>query len=59
MCKGMLFAEREVLFFTTGLLAVWEFDVGSGFKMPGRFYCRTSIANPKTPVRVRISRRAC
>jgi len=59
MCKGRLFAEREVLFFIAGLLTVWEFGVDGGFKMPGRFYCGTGTANPKTPVRVRVSRRAC
>jgi cytochrome P450 len=57
MCKGRLFAEREVLFFIAGLLTVWEFRLDQGFKIPERFYCGTGTANPKTPVRVRMSRR--
>jgi hypothetical protein len=59
VCKGRLFAEREVLFFIAGLLTVWGLDVGGGFKMPGRFCCGMGTANPKMPVRVRVSRRAC
>ena len=57
MCKGRLFAEREVLFFIVGLLTVWEFKLKEGFTMPERFYNGTGSANPKTPVTVRISRR--
>ena len=57
MCKGRLFAEREALFFIAGLLTVWEFKLEEGFTLPERFYNGTGSANPKTPVRVQISRR--
>jgi cytochrome P450 len=58
MCKGRLYAEREVLFFVAALLTVWDFRLNEGFKRPDQFYCGSGTANPKTPVKVRISRRA-
>lgn len=42
MCKGRLYAEREVPLFVAALLTVWEFKLEGGFRMPDTFYCRSS-----------------
>lgn len=59
ICKGRFFAEREVLLFAAGLIATWDFQpVEGSWEMPGKFYSGTGSANPKTNVRVRMTRRA-
>lgn len=62
VCKGRTFAEREVLLFVAGFLAVWEFAPvpveGAGWRIPGKWYNGTGSASPAGPVRVRVGRRA-
>lgn len=58
MCKGRLYADREVPFFVAAFLTVWEFRLEEGFRKPELVYWGSGTASPKTPVRVRISRRA-
>lgn len=58
VCKGRFFAEREVMIFVAGLISVWDFTpVGGKWDIPKRFYNGTGSANPKSQVRVRMSRR--
>lgn len=58
MCKGRLYAEREVPFFVAAFLTVWEFRLQQGSRRPEHVYFGSGTASPKMPVRVRISRRA-
>jgi cytochrome P450 len=58
MCKGRLYADREVPFFVAAFLTVWEFRLEEGFRKPELVYWGSGTASPKTPVRARISRRA-
>lgn len=58
VCKGRYFAEREVMIFVAGLISVWDFTPVDGkWNIPKMFYNGTGSANPKSPVRVRMSRR--
>ena len=59
VCKGRAFAEREVLLFVAGFLAVWDFGPvkGGEWRIPGKWYNGTGSANPAVPVRVRVGRR--
>ena len=57
MCKGRTFAEREVLAFTAGILATWDFEPLDGaWKHPGTRMASGTVS-PVKDVRVRISRR--
>lgn len=58
ICPGREFAEREVLGFTAGILALWDFEpVGrKGWKVPGHKEA-AGMALPSTDIRVRIRRR--
>jgi len=58
ICKGRLFAEREIMANTVALLAMWEFEPvdEQGWKLPG--HVRSSgVSKPDKDVRVRVSRR--
>ncbi len=59
ICKGRTFTEREALIFIATFIAIWDFSlIGNGlWIMPERSYNSTGTVNPKTKVRVRISRR--
>ncbi|KAI9687531.1 MAG: hypothetical protein M1822_002141 [Bathelium mastoideum] len=58
ICKGRVFAEREVLAFIAGIIALWEMEpVGDkGWKIP-RHGQATAVSVPKDDVRVKIRRR--
>ena len=58
MCKGRLFAEREVLAFVAGFLTLWEIeDIGGRqLKVPGNVKA-SATAKPDSNCRVRISKR--
>ncbi|OCL03495.1 cytochrome P450 [Glonium stellatum] len=61
MCKGRLFAEREVLIFISGILTAWEFKPAGGktkIEIPKTYYNSTGSASPKSVIRVQVSRRA-
>ena len=59
VCKGRLYAERELLIFVAGFLSMWDFEpVGNGWNDPGRYYNGTGTANPKRNIRVQISKRS-
>ena len=58
MCKGRLFAEREVLAFVAAMLTCWDLTPagGSSWEMNGRG--KTSgVCRPKENLRVRMTRR--
>ena len=60
ICKGRLFAEREVLIFISGILTVWEFKPAGGkmkIEVPKKYYLGTGSASPKSAIRVQVSRR--
>ena len=60
ICKGRLFAEREVLIFVSGILTVWEFKPAGGkteIEVPKKYYNGTGSASPKSAIRVQVSRR--
>lgn len=59
VCKGRLFAEREVLIFIAGLISVWDFTPVNGkWAIPKKSYNGTGSANPKSVLRVKMSRRS-
>lgn len=60
ICKGRLFAEREVLIFISGILTVWEFKPAGGkmkIEAPKKYYLGTGSASPKSPIRVQVRKR--
>lgn len=58
ICKGRDYAEREVLIFVAGLLAVYDFSpVGDEWDIPVKYYNGTATAKPTSSPRVRMSRR--
>ena len=58
MCPGRLYAEREILACTAGLLALWEFEPveGETWRIP-KSKKATGVVMPTEDVRVRIQRR--
>lgn len=58
MCKGRMFAEREVLAFVAGMLGMWEMEpvTSRGWVVPGHRKA-TGVAVPSTDIRVRLRRR--
>ncbi|KUJ18102.1 cytochrome P450 [Mollisia scopiformis] len=57
VCKGRIFAEREVLIFVAALISVWDFTPVGKWTIPKSSYNGTGSANPKSDLRVRMSRR--
>ena len=62
ICKGRVFAEREVLLIVAMIVAVWDVEpverTESGqWKLPGKIP-GSGMTQPSKPVRVRVSRRA-
>lgn len=59
MCKGRLFAEREILAYVAAILTMWEIKpaAGSTWKEPGHRVGSGAFL-PASNVRVQISRRA-
>lgn len=54
MCKGRIFAEREVLVIVVGIVALWDFEpVG---RVPGQRKA-TGVNYPKEECRVVVRRR--
>ena len=59
VCKGRLFAEREVLLFIAGFVQAWEWEpVDEVWRLPGKAYNGTGSANPVGSVRVKARRRS-
>ena len=59
VCKGRIFAEREVLIFVAGLISVWDFTPTDGtWVIPKKWYNGTGSGNPKSVLRVKMSRRS-
>ncbi len=58
MCKGRLFAEKEVLACVAGMLALWDFEPSdsAGWKIPPHGKA-TGVSMPRCDLRVRITRR--
>ena len=58
MCKGRMFAEREVLAFVAGILVMWDLEpvTPRGWLVPAHRKT-TGVAVPSTDVRVRLRRR--
>lgn len=58
MCKGWMFAEREVLAFVAGILVMWDMEPVNphGWVVP-QPRKTTGVAVPSTDVRVRLRRR--
>ena len=58
MCKGRMFAEREVLAFVAGILVMWDMEpvTPRGWVVPGHRKT-TGVAVPSTDMRVRLRRR--
>ena len=58
MCKGRLYAEKEVLTCVAGMLMLWDFEPAQGkeWKVPEREKA-TAVYMPKQDVRVLIRRR--
>lgn len=58
MCKGRIFAEREILAFTAAILSMWDIEPANkqGWKMPGHRPASTAFL-PKKDIRVRMSQR--
>lgn len=54
-CKGRLFAEREILAFTAGLLSLWDIQPADGksWKIPGRIPA-SAVALPDKETRVKL-----
>lgn len=55
VCKGRLFAEREILAFVAGLLVMWDIQPADGkpWKVPGRVPA-SAVALPDKEVRVKL-----
>lgn len=58
MCKGRLFAEREVMAFVAGFFALWDIEGirGAKLQVPGNVKA-SATARPDNSCRVRIRRR--
>ena len=58
VCKGRLFAEREILAFAAGMLAMWDVQPADGkpWKIPGRSPA-SAVALPDKEVRVKMKLR--
>jgi len=58
ICKGRLFAEREIMACTAALLTLWEFEPvdEKGWKVPDHVRS-AGVAKPDKDIRVRISKR--
>ena len=57
MCKGRIFAEKEVIRFSAAILAAWNIQPMDGeWKYPGESK-GTGATHPLKNIRVRIARR--
>lgn len=58
MCKGRIFAEREVLLIVASVLALWDFEpvAEGGWRVPGMIK-GTGVNMPKGDLRARVRRR--
>ena len=55
--SGRTFAEREILWFTAAIFAMWEIVPSSGRWDPPGSRNQTGTQNPRKDVRVKIRRR--
>lgn len=61
ICKGRLFAEKEVLSTVAALLPLWRFEpaegAGGSWRVPGHKRMTVGVKRPTEVVRVRVARR--